>query len=127
MGINYDCVFVFGVVYSFGDLDNFRCHKDTRKLADNIGCDYLINLWEESEPSILPPRIEFIASKPYFDADEEDCEYFIGYKLSSELTPQEMKYILTMENDIQYKINQICKNFNLLEQKVRFLVTSNIW
>jgi hypothetical protein len=53
MGVDNDVKVIFGVEYSYDELENFRKHKGTIDYASEIGTSNLICIWSELHDSIL--------------------------------------------------------------------------
>lgn len=120
MGIDYDVVAVFGVSYSYDELKNFIGHEETNKLADEIGCYDLGNLWEE---------FDYVRASPYFDADECYCEYLIGYKIQCDIGPDEIKEMLNKCDDIKKEIREFSEKYNIVnkENEIALVIRPHIF
>ena len=120
MGISYDIVVVYGVEYSYAELKNFITHKDSIEIADEIGCDNLINIWCENG---------YVVASPYYDAEQENCDYLIGYELECSITTERMKEILEKQMDIKKQIREFCEKYNVInkENEISFIIRQNIY
>lgn len=122
MGVDYDVVAVFGVRYYYHELKNYMQHNDTKKLADEIGDDSLISLWLWSEN-------DYIIAHPYFDADEKECSFLLGYKLDYFTSPNDMRQVLEKENKIKQQIREFSIKYNVINKEVQigFIIEPNIY
>lgn len=120
MGIDYDVVFVFGVSYNYNELQNYIEHENIKKLAEEINDNNLITLWSENN---------YIVACPYFDADEKDCSFLLGYKLDYFTSLKKMRDILKKENEIKQQIREFSIKYNIInkEHRIGFLVKPNIY
>lgn len=120
MGIDYGVVFVFGVSYSYDELQNYMEHEDIKKVSQEIDDNSLINLWYENN---------YIVSSPYFDADENDCCFLLGYKLDDFTSLENMRDLLKKENEIKQQIREFSIKYNVInkEHRIGFLVKPNIY
>lgn len=105
MGIDYECVFVFGVAFTFDDLKPFLQHPETQQLIDDMGEDCLMNLWKECG---------YAHASPHYASDDDECEYFLGYViLDTQITPEEMSQIISKKEDVKSQILAFCQKYNV--------------
>jgi hypothetical protein len=120
MGVDNDICVVFGVIYSYDELANFREHIDTQNLANEIGTNNLANTWCESG--------HFYA-RPYYDAGEKYCEYLLGYEINGDITPDEMTKMLEKHESLKNMIQQFSKHFNIQDKShdIKFIFRPHVW
>jgi hypothetical protein len=122
MGVDCNTIVVFGVSYSFDELQNYINHEDTINLANKIGVDLheLQNIWCEDGYTYV---------SPYFDADSKDCSYLLGLELTGHIDSIKMHTILEKENDIKKQIRKFSKKYNVpnKENDVYFIFETNVW
>ena len=120
MGVDNDVIVVFGVEYDYTELKNFIEHSETEELAKEIGTNYLTNLWSE---------YDYPYASPYFDADEKDCSYLLGFKLRNDIEPDMMYKILQQIDDIKLLIRNFSEKYNVVnkENEVKFIFRPHVW
>lgn len=124
MGVDNDVKVIFGVEYSYDELDNFRKHEDAVNCASEIGTTNLICIWSE---------FEYPYASPYFDANQEECSYFLGYDITSlrgcDVTPETMHKILDKLHDIKIEIRTFSEKYNIpnKEDEVKFIFRPHVW
>jgi hypothetical protein len=101
--MDYDIIGVFGVEYSYDELDNFINHFETINPED-IGYDDICN------------GNKYIIEK-YFDVDLADYTYLFGYKLSCYNSPTEIHNILKKENEIKKRIKKFSEKYNVINKE----------
>jgi hypothetical protein len=122
MGVDIDVVSVFGVEYSYDELENFMNHPDTIVLANDIGVhNYeLYNIWGDSGD-------QYIISSPYYDADTRECTYLFGYEIENCISPIKMHSILEKENEIKKQIKEFCEKYNVVNKEIKIINLPNVW
>jgi hypothetical protein len=114
MGINYDAKAIYGIILYFEDIEHLK--EEWKDLAETIGTNNIINLWDE---------MGYIYTWPYFDASEEDTIYFIGCELSEgdDITELDNNWKQRIIRSIQYDCNEL----NIEYKEPSFYVRPHIW
>jgi hypothetical protein len=120
MGVDNDVKVILGVEYSYDELENFRKHKGTINCANEIGTSNLTCIWCE---------FNYPYASPYFDADEKDCYYFLGYDLKHDITPEAMHDILEKIENVKVQIKTFSEKYNIpnKEDEVKFIFRPHVW
>jgi len=120
MGVDNDVKVVFGVIFSYDELENFRKDKGTIDCANEIGTFNLTCIWCE---------FNYPYASPYFDADEKDCYYFLGYELKHDITPESMRDILEKIENVKVQIRTFSEKYNIpnKEDEIRFICRPHVW
>jgi hypothetical protein len=117
MGIDYDVILCYGIEFSYDEIQHLKTNDEVRKLAEDIGTDYMSNLWDE---------LGFISASPYYDSEEEHRNYIIGKEIIGDLSPDDLiKQITANETDLYIK--NVCEKYNLQYKNPKILCRVNIW
>ncbi len=117
MGIDYDVICVFGVEYSFEELENYKKYNRDNNDDDD---DNLISIWYGNG---------YYQASPYFDSNEEERSYLLGYKLGTYISPNNMREILEKEDEIKKMIKEFSEKYNVInkENEIQIIYLPNIW
>lgn len=117
MGVDNDAILCYGIEFSYDEIKHLKDLQEIKDLAENIGCDFMPNLWEE---------MGFVSASYYYDAEEEDRSYIIGTKIEKDLTLNEFVQKIN-ENEIILFLKGVCDKYNLKYEDPKILCRPNVW
>ena len=143
MGVDNDAMVVFGVSYTFSELQNAFSQinsYDDDEIDENDGDLCAFEKWE-----IIGDKFgfveHFVYSYPYYDADEEDQRFYIGiqleqnnyqneygYGISGVTKISDFKEILEKEQQVRKIIRDFSEKYHLgnKENEIGIVFAANI-
>jgi hypothetical protein len=103
---HYYTVTIFGVCYSYDELA--KCSPKLPKQWEDLGDNY-------------------VCVRPYYNADIEDCIYFLGLNVNLNISSKEMREILDKENDIKKVIKTFSEKYNLQNKENDIRLLSEVY
>jgi hypothetical protein len=116
MGINNDALLCYGIEFSYDEVEKLKNYDDVKKLAEEIGTDFMPNLWEE---------LGFISASYYFDSEEEDISYIIGKKITGDLTISDFVKEIN-ESELILYLKKVCEQYDLEYKEPRIFCRPDI-
>lgn len=116
MGINNDIKLCYGVEFSYDEIEQLKNHPEFKKLAEEIGCDSMPNLWQE---------MGFITCSNYYDQEEEYYNYIIGVELEGDVNASD--FIKQLNDDTINYVKEECAKYNLLCNELKIICRVNVW
>lgn len=112
MGIQNDAILCYGIEFEYSEIKHLKKHDDFVKMAEDIGTDYMPNLWQE---------MGFINGCEYYDEDEEYQYYIIGKKMKNVMTLTEFLDTINKNDTVKY-IKDMCEKYNLVYTEPKIMV-----
>ena len=146
MGVDHDAIVVFGVSYTFSELQNAfsQIHPSQYGYEDGYEDGYILCAFEKWE--IIGVNFGFVEyfvySDPYYDADKEDQRFYIGielkknnyqneygYGISGVTKISDFKEILEKEQQVRKIIRDFSEKFNIenKENEIGIVFAPHIW
>lgn len=117
MGITNDAILCYGIEFSYDDIVHLKDTIKFKQLAQDIGTDYMVNLWEE---------MGHIHCSNYFDLEEEYHTYIIGKELPNDMALNEFTSNIN-ENEMKIYLQKLCSDYNLQYKEPRILCRPNVY
>jgi hypothetical protein len=109
MGIHNDVVLVYGIEFAF---DQVKHITDLKEVLEESESDNVLDIWSEFD-------LEYACAYGY-DRQEEDCLYFLGEQIKSDLTLEEFIKSIDKEKVIA-EIKKDCERFKLQYEEPRII------
>jgi len=127
MGMNIDCVCVYGVKYTYDEVYHILERDDIKKCIKELKAENywprntsMMHVWSEITKKNLYLRVV----SPYLDSCDKDCKYLIGLNVEKDM---KLDDIINKKEEVESEIKEICKEYGLVEKKICFIYLPDIW
>jgi hypothetical protein len=103
MGVYTDAVLYYGIIFEYDEIEFLKNNEKFKILAENIGCEYMDNLWQE---------MGFLTNSLWNDPGERYTEYIIGVVLKTNMNMSDFLNQIDEEKVKKY-IENTCSEYNL--------------
>lgn len=130
MGIDYDAICFYGVYFTYDELKSVMNSSDFKELSKEIGCDDLVNIWEEM-------GVNYITIRPYCDPYTKDHLFCLGQSLEGnerwcratgvKINADNLKsWLEEYKNKIENIVKDFCEKYNLEYRDSAFIAFPSI-